>query len=96
MLKLHDYLCSNGHTTESLVNSRSDDTSFCTECGMVARRQIGGKGRMLYYEEGRARIDYHLGDKPVEITSERQHEKKMRKAGVTLAGTRRGMPGQWV
>jgi hypothetical protein len=96
MWKLHNYACFNGHEFEALEDSKDDEWSECEECGLVAKRQIGGIGRMLWYEEGRSRMDYHLGHRPVEITSERQHQKEMKKAGVALAGTRRGMPGQWV
>ncbi len=98
MWKLWDYRCPDGHLTEKLVDSRWDETDFCEvpECGKVAKKQIGGKGRQLYYEEGRARVDWHLGPAPVVITSEQQHQRLMKKAGVTLAGTRRGMKGQWI
>lgn len=96
MLKLHDYLCPNGHVAEQLIESTHDAVAQCETCGEWARKQIGGIGRMLWYEEGRSRMDHHLGHKPLEITSERQHQKLMKEAGVTLAGTRRGMPGQWV
>ena len=96
MLKLWDYICPAGHVTEQLVDSKQDETSFCNECGQVARRQIGGIGRQLFFEEGRGRWDHHLSHKPVYITSERQHQKLMKEAGVTLAGEHRGHKGQWV
>ncbi len=98
MWKLHDYTCLNGHDWEALEQTTlgNDDWSVCPECALVGERQLGGRGRQLYYEEGRARVDWHLGPAPVVITSEQQHQRLMKKAGVTLAGTRRGMKGQWI
>ncbi len=96
MYKLWDYECPAGHISEQLIESRWDAMAWCPECGEAASRLIGGKNRQLYYEEGRARVDWNLGPNPVMITSEKQHQKLMKEAGVTLAGTRRGMKGQWV
>jgi predicted nucleic acid-binding Zn ribbon protein len=96
MYKLWDYLCMRGHVFESLENSHDDAMAICPECQALGVKQIGGKNRLLYYEEGRARVDHHLGHDPVVITSERQHQKLMKEAGVTFAGTRRGMKGQWI
>jgi len=94
--KLHDYKCMRGHVFESLEPSENDSLALCPACGALGVRQIGGRGRMLYYEEGRGRWDHHLGHEPVYVTSEKQHQKLMKKAGVTLAGTRRGEKGQWI
>ncbi len=96
MWKLHDYRCPEGHEWEALEATPLDQWSICPTCHLVGERQIGGQHRQLYYAEGRARVDWHLGPEPVVITSEKQHSQLMKKAGVTLAGTRRGMKGQWI
>lgn len=50
MRKLRDFKCENGHLQERLVN---DDvqTVFCTECTMLAQKQLGapmGKGNFAH------------------------------------------------
>ncbi len=49
----------------------------------VMRRLMGGHG-MLYFEEGRARTQLSLSDKP--ITSYAQHRKYMKASGLVEAG----------
>ena len=102
MYKLWYFECPDGHIQEALVE-HEERVLECPvplpdgrQCPWLARRILSATGRLLWYGEGRARVDYHLGHEPVEITSEKQHQELMKKAGVTLAGTRRGMPGQWI
>lgn len=53
-------------------------------CGGELVRVPGGYG-LLYFEEGRGRIRTALSDKP--ITSKAQHDRLMRQAGVSEAGS---------
>src|SRR5574342_1094944 len=52
-------------------------------CGKLMRRLPGGRG-LLYFEDGRGRVDIGLGGKPV--TSPKDRERRMRAAGLTDSG----------
>ena len=83
-MPLYSWKCDCGHE-ESVWASIADRDAFKPEhdCGGALRRLMGGRG-LLYFEEGRARLDLGLGGKP--ITSLAEHKRRQRAAGVAESG----------
>ena len=83
-MPLYEWSCECGHL-ESVFAPVADRDGFRPEhhCGQRMHRLIGGRG-LLYFEEGRARVDQGLGGLP--ITSKREHERRMKAANVTESG----------
>jgi hypothetical protein len=84
MLKIWDFACDQGHITERLTDD-DERVILCPHCDKLnsAQRLLGGHG-MLYFEEGRARQQDSLGDKP--ITSYAQQKREMRQRGLVETG----------
>lgn len=100
---IYEYLCLNGHKKDKYEHSALDkgcDTMICQTCGhTMGPIPAFGKG-IAFFEEGRPRTIYNLGDKPITITSYKQHKEAMKKAGVVEAGVnpraRIAEKGRWV
>jgi len=75
---LWDFYCAKCHETTEHWARRDEDLN-CERCGTFLDRCPGGK-KMLYFEEGRPRQHFALGEKP--ITSHGEHKKRMRDRGV--------------
>jgi hypothetical protein len=54
-----------------------------------------GQG-LLYFEEGRGRMIWNLGDQPVQVKSHEEHKRLMRINKVDFANRGTGYPGQWL
>jgi len=87
---IYEFTCIEGHGRDVFEHHRDDlgaDTVICDVCGnSMGPLPSYGRG-LLFFEEGRGRWIHNLGDKPVYITSTKQHEREMKRAGVALAGT---------
>jgi NAD-dependent SIR2 family protein deacetylase len=99
-MPLYDFECRLGHTQERYIVSHEEaiETVFhCPTCLAPARYApvCLGKG-LVWFEEGRPRTFYNLGDKPVTVTSRAEHRRAMKAAGVVEAGNRRGEKGVWI
>lgn len=83
-MPLYEWECECGHK-ESVWTSIALRDVFQPEhdCGKSIKRLPGGHG-LLYFEEGRGRSRVGLSDRP--ITSKRQHEQMMKKAGAVECG----------
>ena len=87
-MPLYDYRCPAGHVEDGryVVRSTEADSQVCRVCGALTIKQFSvGAGRMLFFEEGRARHISELGDGKVPITSYKQHTQMMKEAGVDYA-----------
>ena len=65
-------------------------------CGGVLSFLPSWGKALTYFEEGRGRWIYNMGDEPVYVTSHWQHKEEMKKAGVGEAPPRYGTKGAWV
>ena len=86
-MPLYDYKCPSGHFDAGryIGNARLSDEQVCRECGLPTIKQFSvGAGRMLFFEEGRARSIREL-DNGRPITSYQQHSRLMKEAGVDYA-----------
>ena len=91
--------CLNGHQHDAYYHHADDvgtRTILCQLCRESMARIACYGTPILYFEEGRGRWIENMGDKPEWITSHAQHNRRMKELGVQLAGTKRGMPSQWV
>ena len=87
-MPLYDYRCPAGHFESSryVGDKNQADAQVCRECGIPTIKMFSvGAGRMLFFEEGRARHIRELGDGKVPITSYKQHSLMMKEAGVDYA-----------
>lgn len=99
-MPLYEFICQCGKTEDHLIRSLDEARSSVFQCRsclspMHYSPSCGGQGA-VYFEEGRARTIWNLGEKPIEIRSAREHRDAMKRAGVTEAGSRRGEPGAWI
>lgn len=104
---IYEWQCPNGHRKESFVHTRDDkgcETHVC-HCGHTMGPIFSPcKGRMLYFEEARARrvenlatLDDRGNEVPCpELKSWKDYERQKKKAGVTEGGSRQGEKGVWV
>src|SRR3990172_796363 len=87
-MPLYEFVCLEGHHRDVFEHHRDDlgcQTIFCEICDhSMAPAPRFGRG-LLFFEEGRGRWIHNLADKPVYITSKKQHEEAMKKAGVREA-----------
>lgn len=77
--------CLNGHTSEQYLHTWENlgcETRLCA-CGMTMAPIFSPGTTNTYFEEGRARVIHNLGHQPVRITSYKQHQEAMKRAGVT-------------
>jgi len=91
--------CINGHQEDSIEISWTEKytkTVFCKKCNNTMGHVFTLAKPSLFFEEGKARVIHNLGHDPVTITSSKQHEAAMKKAGVSMAVPKRGMPGCWI
>lgn len=81
-MPLYEYECKRGHKTELIAPMELRDavTPKCDHCKCKTKRLPGGHG-LLYFEEGRARVDQALGGPP--ITSDAERNRRMRRHGVS-------------
>jgi hypothetical protein len=103
---IYDFLCKNGHKREVFVHGYEDrDTAdeACNLCGEPMAPVFSPGRGLLFYEEGRPRTIYNLGEKPITVTSYKQHKEAMKRAGVVEAGAmpsknsgRVSSKGRWV
>ena len=110
MYKLFDFKCTEGHIVEQLVNGQELTAPICGVCGRPAHQIFTpAAGRALYFEEGRTRTIQNLetlgpgnvSNGPVRVSSRKQHQEAMKRAGVTEAGAgmhlKRGQAkGRWI
>ena len=97
-MPMYEYRCPENHSQDVYFhNHRLKEAAIvtCNECSAEMRSIISFGRGLLYFEEGRGRWIYNLGDKPVFITSRKQHQAEMKKAGVCEAGDRIGQKGCW-
>lgn len=98
-MPLFEMRCLNGHSREVYAHNvleRACRAVICAECHQDMSPVLSmGHGLTYFAEGGKGKWLHNLGDKPVYVTSTRQHEDLMRANGVTWAPPRRGMPGQW-
>ena len=94
-MPIYEYRCINGHLKESyeILRDKGCLTHVCGDCGCTMGQVISHTAPLLYFEEGRGRWIHNLAHDPIYITSHKQHEREMKKAGVTLAGNRPGTRG---
>lgn len=89
--------CLNQHRSEVFVHAWADlgcETRWCA-CGELLAPAFSAGTTLTWFEEGRARVIHNLGDQPVVLTSHKQHQEAMRRAGVTQGKPRfmRGRKG---
>lgn len=98
MAPLYDYECDDGHRDERFFHQadQAEPIFPCRLCGRPASKQLSMGHGLCYFEEGRERLIWNLGDQPVRIRSHEEHKRKMREAKVDFAHRGRGYPGQWV
>lgn len=105
---IYQFECIEGHQRDVFEHARENlgcETIICKTCGhTMAPVPSYGRG-LLYFEEGRGRWIHNLGEKPVYITSKKQHIAAMKAAGVAEAGAipnktkftgRASEKGRWV
>lgn len=98
-MPLYELLCENGHTDEAFYHSPLDygaRTVECRHCRATMERVPSFGAGTCYFEEGRGRWIENLAKDAVFVTSAKQHQDLMKKAGVTWATRGRGAPGCWV
>ena len=83
-MPLYEWACDECGHRETVICSVADRDGFSPEHKHPMHREIGGTGRMLYFEEGRPRVIQALGDKP--ITSEAERARLARINGVVECG----------
>ena len=95
MYKLFDFKCTEGHIVEQLVNGQEPTAPICGVCRSPAHQIFTPTvGRALYFEEGRTRTIQNLetlgpgnvSNGPVRVSSRKQHQEAMKRAGVCEAG----------
>lgn len=64
-------------------------------CGKMLTFMLSAPNPLTYFEEGRARTIYNMGDEPVVITSPGQHERECKKRGIAPMPARRGEKNCW-
>lgn len=98
-MPLYDFICSEGHTRERFFHKAEDATDAAPVCAppcgkpMVKALSMG-RG-LTYFEEGRARTLYNLGDQPITVRSHEEHKRAMRDAKVDWATAGIGRKGCW-
>lgn len=98
-MPMYEFQCINEHRDVVFVKNYRDchcETVLCSHCGETMGSVIGSSNRMLYFEEGRARVMNHLGPEPVTVRSHAELERKMKERGLDFAGNRRGTKGAWI
>ena len=97
-MPMFEMRCLIGHSRDVYAHSlieRQCRTIIC-ECGSCMSPVLSlGHGLTYFAEGGKGKWIENLGDKPVYVTSTKQHEDLMKANGVTWATPRRGMPGSW-
>jgi hypothetical protein len=85
-MPLYEFVCPKGHYEERLLDIEDRDRYrlACRTCGESPMKRLPGGHGMLYFEEGRARQQDSLGDKP--ITSYAQQKREMRQRGLVETG----------
>ena len=87
-MPLYDYKCPVGHVESDryVAAASQSDNQTCRECGATTTKQFSvGAGRMLFFEQGRARRIIPLDGGRTEITSYKQHSRMMKEQGVEYA-----------
>lgn len=95
---LYNFGCINGHETEAFEHHRDDlgcRTLICEECDHTMGPTLSLGKPLLFFSEKNPRIIENLSDKPVKVTSHKQHKDLMKEAGVTFATPKRGEKGCW-
>lgn len=83
-MPLVDMRCIAGHDDVCYVHHIDDfgcDTRVCA-CGATLGRVLSLGTGITYFEQGRGRWIHNLGHEPIYVTSHRQHDAAMRRAGV--------------
>lgn len=90
--------CTQGCTAEEFCHHADDKGCRLHVCahGEVMTYTLSVGAGLTWFESGRPRTLYNLGDKPVVVTSHEQHKAAMREAGVEWATAGRGMRGSWI
>ena len=97
-MPLYDVTCLNGHSRTVYYHRSADKrcrTHICPQCGHTETFVLSFGQGLTYFSEKSAQVIYNMGHDPVVVTSDKQHRDEMKKRGIALAGTRRGMPGVW-
>ena len=84
-MPLYDYKCLNGHVEISRYVARRDMVAHqvCRTCGKPTRKQFSpGTGRLLFFEQSRARRIVPLDGGTEEFTTYAQFERAQKQAGV--------------
>lgn len=98
-MPMYNLQCLEGHTSEIFVHHPRDlgcEVRQC-HCGNSLGLVFTAGTTLTWFEEGRGRWIHNLGHEPVYLTSHRQHQEAMKRAGVTQGQPRsmRGRDKNW-
>ena len=100
-MPIYEWRCPECSAEKEVYHSSPDivESEVCAEChALMGRLMPSSVGSALWAEEGRPRTIWNLGPEPVTVSSAKQHQDAMKKAGVVPAGAnwKRGEKGRWV
>ena len=98
-MPMYSWRCEQGHERESFVTHADDKgchTELCRTCQSSMAPVIRFGQGLCYFEEGRGRMIWNLGDQPVYVKSHEEHKRLMRINKVDFANRGTGYPGQWL
>lgn len=93
------FRCPQGHDRDEFVRVADDkgcQTHLCRQCQQTMAPILTYGQGLCYFEEGRGRVIWNLGDQPVTVTSAEHHKRLMRINKVDFANRGTGYPGQWL
>lgn len=94
----YTFRCEAGHERDEFVvhaDNKGCQTQICRRCQSTMAPVITFGQGLCYFEEGRGRLIWNLGDQPVYVKSAEQHKRLMRINKVDFANRGVGYPGQW-
>lgn len=97
-MPLYVLQCLNGHKKTEFCHVSADKgcTTHLCDCGGTMGYVFSPGTPLVYFGEGGAgKWIYNMGHEPVFITSHAQHQREMKKRGLTWATPKHGMPGSW-